>query len=150
VNLDKFWKKPDFICFQKVTLAVSKVRHYSVNTKSVCPITNERYGILCPINWEYIFFFYLSYLVIKVEIIKHFQLYEKRDPNRNPWLAGKGGESRQILKKTRFYLLSKGYTCRFKSEAFASFALRPWPFIGNMIDNKSNRIELKLYIFNKL
>ena len=42
---------------------------------------------------------------------------------------GKGGEFRQILrKKKRFYLLSKGYTCRFKSEAFASFAsiaLRP-------------------------
>jgi hypothetical protein len=31
--------------------------------------------------------------------------------------------------KKRLYLLSKGYTCRFKSEAFASFAsiaLRPW------------------------
>jgi hypothetical protein len=39
-------------------------------------------------------------------------------------------EFRQILKKKkRFYLLSKGYTCRFKSEAFASFAsiaIRPW------------------------
>ena len=45
------------------------------------------------------------------------------------WIKwGKGGEFRQILKK-RLYLLSKGYTCRFKSEAFASFAsiaLRPW------------------------
>jgi hypothetical protein len=39
---------------------------------------------------------------------------------------GKGGEFRQILrKKKKNYLLSKGYTCRFKSETFASFASIP-------------------------
>ena len=41
----------------------------------------------------------------------------------------KGGEFRQIFIFLYFYLLSKGYTCHFKSEAFASFAsiaLRPW------------------------
>jgi hypothetical protein len=46
------------------------------------------------------------------------------------WIKwGKRGEFRQILKKKKLYLLSKGYTCCFKSEAFASFAsiaLRPW------------------------
>ena len=40
------------------------------------------------------------------------------------------GEIRQILeKKKKILFVFKGYTCRFKSEAFASFAsiaLRPW------------------------
>jgi hypothetical protein len=39
------------------------------------------------------------------------------------------GEIRPILKKTKILFAFKGYTCRFKSEAFASFAsiaLRPW------------------------
>jgi hypothetical protein len=39
------------------------------------------------------------------------------------------GEIRQILKIFFFLFFFKGYTCRFKSEAFASFAsivLRPW------------------------
>ena len=38
------------------------------------------------------------------------------------------GEIRQILKKNKILFVFKGYTCRFKSEAFASFAsiaLRP-------------------------
>jgi hypothetical protein len=42
--------------------------------------------------------------------------------------ANKANEFRKKLGKKRFYLLSKGYTCRFKSEAFALFAsiaLRP-------------------------
>jgi hypothetical protein len=46
------------------------------------------------------------------------------------WIKwGKGGEFRQILKKKKMLFAFKGYTCRFKSEAFASFAsiaLRPW------------------------
>jgi hypothetical protein len=43
------------------------------------------------------------------------------------WIKwGKGGEFRQILKFIFFNLLSIGCTCRFKSEAFASIALRPW------------------------
>jgi hypothetical protein len=46
------------------------------------------------------------------------------------WIKwGKGGEFRQILKKKKILFAFKGYTCRFKSEAFASFAsiaLRPW------------------------
>jgi hypothetical protein len=39
------------------------------------------------------------------------------------------GEIRQILKKKKILFVFKGYTCRFKSETFASFAsiaLRPW------------------------
>jgi hypothetical protein len=39
------------------------------------------------------------------------------------------GEIRQILKEKKILFVFKGYTCRFKSEAFASFAsiaLRPW------------------------
>ena len=47
------------------------------------------------------------------------------------WIKwGKGGEFRQILKKKKILFAFKGYTCRFKSEAFASFAsiaLRPCP-----------------------
>ena len=38
------------------------------------------------------------------------------------------GEIRQILKKKKICFVFQGYTCRFKSEAFASFAsiaLRP-------------------------
>ena len=35
------------------------------------------------------------------------------------------GEIRQILKKTKILFVFKGYTCHFKSEAFASIALRP-------------------------
>ena len=38
------------------------------------------------------------------------------------------GEIRHILKKKKILFVFKGYTCRFKSEAFASFAsiaLRP-------------------------
>jgi hypothetical protein len=40
------------------------------------------------------------------------------------------GEIRQILReKMKILFVFKGYTCRFKTEAFASFAsiaLRPW------------------------
>jgi hypothetical protein len=40
------------------------------------------------------------------------------------------GEIRQILKKKKEdFICFQGYTCRFKSEAFASFAsiaLQPW------------------------
>ena len=39
------------------------------------------------------------------------------------------GEIRQILKKKKILFVFKGYICRFKSEAFASFAsiaIRPW------------------------
>jgi hypothetical protein len=36
------------------------------------------------------------------------------------------GEIRQILKKKKILFVFKGYTCRFKSETFASIALRPW------------------------
>ena len=35
------------------------------------------------------------------------------------------GEIRQILKKKKILFVFKGYTCRFKSEAFTSIALRP-------------------------
>jgi len=35
------------------------------------------------------------------------------------------GEIRQILEKKKILCVFKGYTCRFKSEAFASIALRP-------------------------
>jgi hypothetical protein len=42
------------------------------------------------------------------------------------------GEIRQILKKEKILFVFKGYTCRFISEAFASFSSwfyfnRPWP-----------------------
>jgi DNA polymerase elongation subunit (family B) len=36
------------------------------------------------------------------------------------------GEVRQILKKEKILFVFKGYTCIYKSEAFASIALRPW------------------------
>jgi hypothetical protein len=35
------------------------------------------------------------------------------------------GEIRHILKNFFFFFFFKGYTCRFKSEAFTSIALRP-------------------------
>ena len=68
------------------------------------------------------------------------------------WIKwGKGGEFRQILKKKIFYLLSKGYTCHFKSEAFASFAsiaLRPCISfkLGHVFIPK-RRIFLPLFLF---
>jgi hypothetical protein len=46
-----------------------------------------------------------------------------------------GEISRQLLKKKKILFVFKGYTCRFKSEAFASFAsiaLRPW-YVYNCI-----------------
>ena len=50
------------------------------------------------------------------------------------WIkCGEGGKFRQILKKKKILFAFKGYTCRFKSEAFAPFAsiaLRPWPDEG--------------------
>jgi hypothetical protein len=65
-----------------------------------------------------------KYLDLKDAIMNYLILNVNTNKKR-----GKGGEFKQILrKKKKNYLLSKGYTCRFKSEAFASFAsiaLRP-------------------------
>jgi len=53
------------------------------------------------------------------------------------------GEIRQILEKKKILFVFKGYTCRFKSEAFASFAsiaLRPWT---------PDRDNVKVHIYTK-
>jgi hypothetical protein len=60
------------------------------------------------------------------------------------------GENSQILKKIFLLFVFKGYTCRFKSEAFASFAsiaLRPWCNVSLLASSDKDPRGIVFFIY---